>query len=105
MISQNKLNTVFAVLFKIDILYYWYIVLYCTMLRVAMLPGKLEKVREFENWPEKSENLKIDQKNQGEVRRFHKTDWVLVFTILVSCFLFCKEYSCNVFIYSYKGSI
>ena len=33
--------------------------------RVATLPGKPGepgKVREFENWPEKSENLKIDQK-------------------------------------------
>ena len=30
--------------------------------RVATLPGKPVKVRKFENWPEKSLNLKIDQK-------------------------------------------
>ena len=29
---------------------------------VVTPPGKLGKVKEYENWPEKSQNLKIDQK-------------------------------------------
>ena len=36
------------------------------MNRVATLPGKPGKVREFENWP----------KNQGKVGKLHKIDWL-----------------------------
>ena len=43
------------------------------------LPGNLgepEKVREFENWQEKSSNLKIDQKIREKSGNFIKlSDW------------------------------
>ena len=43
---------------------------------VATLPGKPGKDREFENWPEKSLNLKIDQKIMEKSGNFIKlTDW------------------------------